>query len=331
MAAAEVGAVAIGRNEGERLKRCLRALTSQADAVVYVDSGSTDGSVEFARSIGVEVVSLDMTLPFTAARARNAGAERLMTIHAAARYIQFVDGDCELSEGWIDDAVGAAEEDDEIAAVWGYRSERNPAASVYNRLCAIEWRWNQDYGYVERFGGDALVRAEAFNQVDGFDPALIAGEEGEFCFRLRRAGWRILRLEREMSKHDADMTRFGQFWKRAVRTGHANAEGAWMYGRGPERYCVKPSVGAAVWGAGLPAAMIAAAPFTYGLSFALTGLYGVSTARAYWYYIARGMDRRDAAVYACFCTIGKFPQAMGQAKFFLSKVRRQRSTLIEYK
>ena len=68
-----IGVVVIGRNEGLRLERCLISLVGSAQKVVYVDSGSTDGSVQMALRLGVEVVELDMTIPFTAARARNEG------------------------------------------------------------------------------------------------------------------------------------------------------------------------------------------------------------------------------------------------------------------
>ena len=60
-AAMTLAAVVIGRNEGDRLVRCLTSLKGQAAPVVYVDSGSTDGSVERARDMGAEVVSLDMS------------------------------------------------------------------------------------------------------------------------------------------------------------------------------------------------------------------------------------------------------------------------------
>src|SRR6185437_7195484 len=93
------GAVAIGRNEGERLRQCLKSLSAAA-AVVYVDSGSTDGSAEWARSQGADVIDLDIGLPFTAARARNAGFGRLREIDSDLRYVQFLDGDCELIDGW---------------------------------------------------------------------------------------------------------------------------------------------------------------------------------------------------------------------------------------
>ena len=59
----DVGVVVIGRNEGERLRRCLVSVRSQADRVVYVDSGSSDGSPHVAAALGVEVVQLDPTIP----------------------------------------------------------------------------------------------------------------------------------------------------------------------------------------------------------------------------------------------------------------------------
>src|SRR5260370_33356312 len=92
------GVVVIGRNEGERLRQCLRSLSTSA-VVVYVDSGSADGSAQWARSQGVEVVELDVGRPFTAARARNAGFTRLRELASDLLYVQFADGDCELIGG----------------------------------------------------------------------------------------------------------------------------------------------------------------------------------------------------------------------------------------
>src|SRR5580658_4809243 len=94
-----IALVAIGRNEGERLKGCLRAAVGGVRAVVYVDSGSTDGSANFARSLGCDVVELNPDLPYSAARARNEGFARAMSIDPSATSIQFVDGDCALVDG----------------------------------------------------------------------------------------------------------------------------------------------------------------------------------------------------------------------------------------
>ena len=134
-----VGVVLIGRNEGERLVRCLASLSGRVEPVVYVDSGSTDGSVERASGAGAEVVELDPTRAFTAARARNAGFRRLLEVNPETRFVQFVDGDCGLGADWLDAARSHLEENEDVGVVCGRRRERNPGASVYNRLAGRRW------------------------------------------------------------------------------------------------------------------------------------------------------------------------------------------------
>src|SRR5450432_827905 len=95
--------IAIGRNEGDRLRACLTsALASpKVAAVIYVDSGSTDNSLAFAASLGADAIALDMSVPFTAARARNIGLGRAVMLEPVPDYLQFVDGDCELHPDWL--------------------------------------------------------------------------------------------------------------------------------------------------------------------------------------------------------------------------------------
>ena len=212
-----VGFVAIGRNEGGRLETCLSSARAQRLAMVYVDSGSTDGSVTLARSLGADVVELDLSIPFTAARARNEGAARLVANHPEIDFIQFVDGDCELNATWITTALIEMTAKPQAAVICGRRRERFPDATVYNKLCDLEW--NTPIGKAKSSGGDALIRRSAFEQVGGYNPSVIAGEEPEMCVRLRAAGWEIWRVDAEMTLHDAAMTRFGQWWKRNVRAG----------------------------------------------------------------------------------------------------------------
>jgi GT2 family glycosyltransferase len=321
----QVGVVAIGRNEGERLCRCLDAIPAEVGAVIYVDSASTDSSVEEARRRGVEVVALDMAVPFTAARARNAGLARLRERWPRLRYVQFVDGDCALDPGWLGAALRALEADPRAAVVCGRRREIDPGASVYNRLADLEW--DAPVGEVEASGGDALVRASALGEVGGYDAALIAGEEPELCARLRARGWTVRRIAAEMTRHDAAMTRFGQWWRRAVRGGHAYAEVSALHPpmwRRQRRSIV-------FWGMVLPAAALFLAPFTHGLSLGLWLAYPALAARIFLGRRRRGDAPRDAAAYALFCVLGKLPEALGAARFAWNRWRGRRSRLIEYK
>ncbi len=239
------GAIAIGRNEGERLTRCLRSL-SDAHLVVYVDSASHDGSVQRAREAGAEVVELDPALPFTAARARNYGFQHLRRSVPDLAYVQFVDGDCELVRDWPQVALCFLQAYADVGAVCGRRRERFPNRSIYNWLCDREW--DAPEGETRAFGGDVMIRTAALEKMGGYREDVIAGEEPELCVRLRKAGWRVWRLDSEMTLHDAAMTRFGQWWQRGVRAGYAFALGAHLHGAAPERHWVWESRRAWLWG-----------------------------------------------------------------------------------
>ncbi|MCE9529774.1 MAG: glycosyltransferase [Planctomycetes bacterium] len=324
---ARIGVVVIGRNEGERLIRCLRTLNPAALPIVYVDSGSTDGSPVAARALGVEVVSLDLSIVFTAARARNSGTERLLQLAPEIEYVQFVDGDCEVASDWLEKAAKFLDEHPKAAVACGRRRERHPERSVYNRLCDIEWE--TPIGEAAACGGDALMRVTAFQQVAGFNSTLIAGEEPELCVRLRRAGWTINRLDAEMTLHDAAMTRFGQWWKRAVRCGFAYSLGAHLHGAPPERHYIRERRRFMIWGFLVPVLILATAWPSDGWSLFGFAIYPLQVAR-----IARkirGRSTGDSIAFGISCMASKVPEFIGWCRFQVSCLRRGPARIIEYK
>ncbi|MDP9174829.1 MAG: glycosyltransferase [Planctomycetota bacterium] len=330
-----VGAVVIGRNEGDRLKRCLKSLLAKVGTTIYVDSGSTDGSTEMARTLGCEIVQLDSSVAFTAARARNAGFQRLLQVLPNARFVQFVDGDCEVCGGWLTHAVASLKSDGLLAVVCGRRRERFPDASVYNRLCDIEW--NTPIGPAKSCGGDAMFRVSAFQEIGGYNPDIIAGEEPELCVRLRAAGWKVMRLNEEMTLHDAAITHFSQWWKRTVRSGHAYAEGYARHGQPPERFNVRQVRSILVWGALDPLLIIASLALSYWharlaiVAVVLLLGYIALSLRVYRGQRRRGLGPRHAALYAAFVMLGKIPQSIGSMKYALNYKLGRSTALIEYK
>lgn len=312
-----VDAVVIGRNEGPRLVACLRSLMGQVRRLVYVDSGSTDGSVKAAIALGAEVVRLDMAQPFTAARARNAGWQSLA--NDPPDFVQFVDGDCEVEGAWLPAALLHFARHPDAVAVCGRRRERDPRASVYNRLADREW--DTPVGQALACGGDVLMRFAALQAAGGYRADLIAGEEPELCLRLRRNGGTVWRIDAEMTLHDAAMTRFGQWWRRTRRAGFAFAEGAALHGAGPERHWRRETRRALIWGAVLPLVILLGGvlwPPLFG---------GVL---AYPLQVAR-LARQGGWVWAVFTLLGKFAEAQGALEFYLGRVLGRRRGLIEYK
>lgn len=337
---ASVGIVVVGRNEGERLRRCLEALDGLATHAVYVDSGSTDASVELARARGLQVVELDRSAPFTAARGRNAGVARLVELAPQLEFVQFLDGDCAIEATWIARGLWELRQDPRIAAVCGRRRELHPERSVYNRLCDMEW--NTAPGRGADVGGDSLMRLAAFRQVGGFDASLIAGEDPELSMRLRSAGFEIVRVDADMTWHDAAITRFAQWWGRNVRAGYTYAHWRAFAQTDLGRVRRRRAASALFWtvAAPLAAALAAALLVQVGLSLwlalvaALLGLvsmYAVPVLRARAARLQRGDAPSRASEYGLFCVLGKFPEAQGLARYACDVLRGKRSTLIEYK
>ena len=315
-----LGAVVIGRNEGDRLKACLRSLVPLCARVVYVDSGSGDDSVAFARSLGVTVVELDTSTPFTAARARNAGFEALLA-GGELDLVQFVDGDCKVEPGWLEAGVTALAERPDLGLVTGWRSEIHPLASVYNQMCQVEWR--RPAGPISACGGDMMVRVTGFRKAGGFDPTVIAAEDDEFCLRLAEAGWKLERLPVEMTLHDAAMTRFGQWWQRAKRAGHGFAQLNRMH---PPHF-QREKLRVWVYGLILPLILLLGLFVSGWIVLAVLAIYALSFWKTW-----RGLRGQPMAVrQAALLTVAKIPNLLGMLTYQRRRRKGEDMRIIEYK
>lgn len=320
-----LGVVVIGRNEGARLRICFESLPRGA-AVVYVDSGSSDGSLDLARARQIEAIELDLSIPFTAARARNAGFLRVQSMFPGIQYVHFVDGDCELHPQWASTACAFLETRPDVAAVCGRLRERNPGASIYNWLCDKEW--DRPSGEISSCAGNVMMRASAFQSLGGYREEVIAAEEDELCVRLRAARWRIWRLPDEMALHDAAMFHFHQWWHRTRRAGYAFAQGAHLHGAPPERHFVWESRRAWLWGILLPLCCV-----VIGLAW---WPFGWILVLAYPLQLLRLISKEsgilpDRIRLATFQLLARFPEGLGQLAFLRDRLLRVRPRLIEHK
>lgn len=319
------GVVVIGRNEGDRLRACFDSLAHLTSRIVYVDSGSTDGSIQMAHARGIATVALDMSVPFTAARARNRGFEHVRRQWPGITFVQFVDGDCEVLGGWLPAACAYLEANQTVACVCGRLRERFPERSVYNRLCDAEW--NRGEGETDACGGIAMMKVEAFEAVGGFNETLIAGEEPELCLRIRAQGGRVWRLSDDMAWHDAHMYRFSQWWRRAMRGGYAAAEGTVMYGMSPTAGYARKLGKITFWSAGIPLAIVVTTALD-PWSFLVAAVYPLQVVRL---ALRGGRSKGDIWLRSMFQVLANFPEGSGAAKYFLDRARKRQGRLIEYR
>jgi len=219
---AKTGVIVIGRNEGLNIKYCLSALEQFNDIeIIYVDSGSTDGSLEYVTSIGIPVHKLDPVRPFSAARARREGVNILLDKCPEIEYIQFVDGDCEMSINWIDTAKSFLNNNKSVSIVCGVLREKEPESSIYNWLSSFQW--NMPLGEINACGGLFMIRVNSYVEAGGFNEKLITREEKDLCDRIRAKGDKIVRICEEMALHDSGLLYFNQWWKRAIWGGYGDA------------------------------------------------------------------------------------------------------------
>ena len=330
-----MGIVAIGRNEGTRLQACLESLLQYALPLVYVDSNSTDDSVALAKKLGVPTFELDPAKPCCASRARREGFRHLMHDHPDLDTIFFVDGDCQVDPNWLHSAHQFLQDHPEVGAVCGRRREQHPEQSVYNRLCDEEW--NTPVGEALSVGGDAVYRCEAYRQAGEFNPTVPAGEEPELCKRMRDCGWKIWRLDEEMTIHNADMTQFSQWWQRQVRTGYAGCDVERRFSLG---IFDRINKSAFLWALIIPLLGILTAIFlgwqlssdwALGCLF-LTGLL-LLTQTLRIALRKRSHQRRwsDSLQFGFFTMLAKVPISLGAIRQILESSLGKQAQLIEYK
>ena len=334
--ASTTGVVVIGRNEGERLRRCLASVCGSGLPVIYVDSASTDHSLDIARSMGCDLVELGSSRPLTASRARNEGFDLLCRVHPTVQFIQFVDGDCILREGWIEAAVAEMSTHSDLAIVCGRLHERHADTSMYKRLAAMEW--DQPIGDVKYTGGIFMVRRIAFEEAGGFNGQMICAADPELCVRIRQHQWRIFRADMTMALHDAAMERMGQWWWRSVRCGHGYADGAALHGRSPDRFYVRQVHSAVFWGLFLPMGIIVSAGVTLAwsswawiVSGTLLAGYPLLGCRVYRATRRQGRTVSDALLYAMACVVGKLPVAIGILRYGLYRLLKWQPQSVTHK
>jgi hypothetical protein len=108
---------------------------------------------------------------------------------------------------------------------------------------------------------------------------------------------------------------------------------AWsdLHGAPPLRYKVRESRKNWAWVLGVPLVALGLMLPTHKISLLLFGAYGVLGWKIYRDRVRRGDNSENARLYALFCVLGKIPESLGRIQYWITKLRGQRATLIEYK
>ncbi len=150
-------------NEEGNLARCLGALAAQTFGdfeVVVVDGGSSDGTVEVARSLGARVIAVRER---GIARARQAGFEA-----AAGEIVASTDADAEPPRDWLARLIAPFSDPEVVAACGPFRYGGWWDLLSGNRLSNAMRPLLFRVGFTPLPGPNFAVRREAFLAVGGF-------------------------------------------------------------------------------------------------------------------------------------------------------------------
>ena len=328
---AALSVVVIGRNEGQRLARCLESVRGihgfHRIQLIYADSASTDGSPELAAQYGAEVIVVHPERP-TAAIGRNAGWQR-----ATEEFVLFLDGDTVLNPDFPMAALNAIHANSKICAVWGHRRELFPAKSIFIRVLDLDWIYAP--GIVEACGGDVLMRRSALSEAGGYDENLIAGEEPELCRRLRSRGYSILHIDHPMTLHDLHITRWSQYWKHARRGGYAYAQVADRFRCTEDPFWLGDAKRAAIFGSfwtiSIVAALFVSIQYSYVPLAIWFGLFLAASFRSAWKARWKNDNATTLFLYGIHSHFQHIPIFIGELQYILDKRRGRQRDLIEYK
>lgn len=312
-----IGLVIIGRNEAKHLERCFASLEKLNYPKVYVDSASTDNSLEIAKKYGVETIALTEEHPLTAALGRNTGFFHLLGRFKSIRFVQFIDGDCHLEKNWLAAAFAKMQEGNGIGLVNGILEEHNDSLTPFKQITALEWQMPS--GEVKNSGGNCFVRVKAFQEIGGFNPEIPVAEDTELCLRLRLKGWKIWHLHQPMAVHDSYVVTFADFCRRAKRTGYGFSHVAWLHRQSPEKLFFRENLSTLFYGGILPLLAIGLAFWTHGFSLLLLILYPILFFKIY-YSVRKKWPFSQSVLYAASCIFAKFPGFIGSCQFYYNTI-----------
>ncbi|MEX1117090.1 MAG: glycosyltransferase, partial [Akkermansiaceae bacterium] len=187
-----VSVIVCTRNGTSRIGDCLRAIGKLAGGgmeTIVVDDGSEDGTAEYVAQ-NFPWARLLVLEPSGLSAARNAGAEA-----ALSEILAFTDDDCEPDAEWIT-RIRPVFQDGRYAAACGPNLAPGPRTweeAVVGAAPGAPSHVMLDDEEAEHLPGcNLVVRKSAFDAIGGFDPQFhTAGDDVDFCWRLRDAGYRL--------------------------------------------------------------------------------------------------------------------------------------------
>jgi glycosyltransferase involved in cell wall biosynthesis len=314
----DISFVAIGYNESKTIASCLESvrkadLNGIAHEIIYVDGGSSDNSIQIAMAANIDMI-LGGDRRRKAAENRNLGLK-----NASGRFVQFLDGDMVMDQGWPAAALRCLIARENIAAVCGRLKEVN-SSLLYQ---ALQMDWDLKEGEIRHCGGAALWRKEVLEKTGGFPENLAFGEEPFLCWRVRNERHLgIYYLNQIMAIHDLAFRGWNDYISRSIRCGETYAEVASHCYHSKDRLWLKEVANNLCWGACFLTFLVGFVFFPKGSFITLLIIAGFLVIRKLIQVRKRGtpVSVSVSLVYALHVYFSKLPIAWGESKWLFRRL-----------
>jgi GT2 family glycosyltransferase len=215
---ATVACVVANWNGGERVLSCLRSLLASEGvqvSLIFVDNGSTDGSIESVRRDFPDADVFVMEENEGLARARNRGAAHALS--AGFRYVLFVDDDARVGKTTLALLLGTIRNEPRCGIATPRIFDARERKKVWYDGGAVNWFGDAVHKLPEdgvpdeatsretefATGCCSMIAAEVFEK-SGFldEDFFIYSEDVDFSFRARAAGYTILHMPGASAWHE---------------------------------------------------------------------------------------------------------------------------------
>ncbi len=196
----ELSIILISKNQEWNIGRLVESVLREthhfpSSEIMLVDSASTDQTVEIASRYPISILKLYPNQRLTAGAGRFVGIKQ-----TSGEFLLFLDGDMELCNGWLRQALDLMHSKNDIGVVCGRIIERSKNEQEPTPI-HLEPTGNSTIATVRQGGGAAMYRRSVLQQVGSFNPYLYSDEEPDVCLRIRHADFRILRLSHPIAFH----------------------------------------------------------------------------------------------------------------------------------
>jgi exopolysaccharide production protein ExoZ len=236
LAPCRVSVVIKALNEEKRIEAtvesALRAVAGVGGEVILADSYSSDRTVELAGAYPIRIVQLANPEE----RCCGAGPQ-LGYQHSRGDFVYILDGDMQMREGFLEQALAFLDTHADVAGVGGRVVEQNTESLEYmargERASA-----HLQPGNVDRLDGGGLYRRSAIEAAGYFsDRNLHSYEEFDLAIRLRALGWRLWRCRWTRPTISATTRRPTACWCGAGARATSAAWASWCAPRPASRVC----------------------------------------------------------------------------------------------